>query len=252
MEQVFYIFGSKSSIDYDVLLIVDELKTIDENHKLIKEWNKKLEKQFVEAGLEHKKVNCNLGICNNGQIIAVFKGTYDEVNNSVYWTYSRHKQFFALNIRAPYNRCNSDYFKHLKLKRCYRFLLSFYSRVPELREDIKLALKGDFIKRHEVLSKIRFSTHIEFPKKKEKIEDIYKVIAFQLAQTIGIFNGIEIYSKEGALSFFCEIENAILRKPFTKYDLKSLDILLIQLLLIGKQEIPKMKNLNEEIFNNNL
>lgn len=250
MELPFYIFGSKSSVDYDVLLIVDELKTIDENHKLIKEWNEKLEKQFVEAGLEQKKVNCNLGVYGMGQIIAVFKGTYDEVNNSVYWTYNRHKQFFTLNIKAPYDRVNSDYFKHLKLKRCYRFLLSFYSRVPELREDIKLALKGDFIKRHEVLSKIRFTTHTEFPKKKEKVEDIYKVIAFQLAQTIGLFNGVEIYSKEGALSFFSEIENPILRKPLTEYDLTCLDMLLFELLKIGKQEIPKMKNLNEEIFNN--
>jgi len=237
-------------VDYDVLLIVDELKTIDENHKLIKEWNEKLETQFVEAGLERKKVNCNLGVYGMGQIIAVFKGTYDEVNNSVYKTYNRHQQFFTLNIKAPYDRTNSDFFKHLKLKRCYRFLLSFYSRVPELREDIKLALKGDFIKRHEVLSKIRFSTHKEFPKKKEKVIDIYKVIAFQLAQTICLFNGVEIFSKEGALSFYPQLANPIWRQPLTEHNYKFLDLLLGELLSIGQQEIPKMKNLNEELFNN--
>lgn len=250
MEPSFYIFGSKSSVDYDVLLIVDELKTIDENHKLIKEWNERLEKQFVEAGLEHKKVNCNLGVYGMGQIIAVFKGTYDEVNNSVYYTYRNHKQFFTLNIQAPYDRLGNDYFKHMKLKRCYRFLLSFYSRVPELREDIKLALKGDFIKRHEVLSKIRFTTHTEFPKKKEKIEDIYKVIAFQLAQTLTLMHGVEIFSKEDALSFYPQLANPIWRRPMTEHDYEVLDWLLRELLYIGEREIPNMKNLNEELFDN--
>lgn len=252
MEEVFYIFGSKSSVDYDVLLIVDELKTIDENHKLIKEWNEKLEKKFVDAGMVRKKVNCNLAVIENHLIVAVFKGTYDEVNNSVLYTYPLHKQFFALNIRASYDRIKSDFFKHLKLKRCYRFLLSFYSRVPELREDIKLALKGDFLKRHEVLSKISFEKYTEFPKKKEKIEDIYKVIAFQLAQTIILFHGIEIFSKEGVICFFAPLENAILRKPLTKDDLSKLDILLGHLLKIGTNEIPRMKDLHEEIFNNNV
>jgi hypothetical protein len=185
-----------------------------------------------------------------GQIIAVFKGTYDEVNNSVYYTYARHNQFWALKILGPYDRGNSDYFKHLKLKRCYRFLLSFYSRVPELREDIKEALRGDFVKRHEVLSKIRFTTYTEFPKKKDKTEDIYKVIAFQLAQTICLMHGVEIFSKEGALSFYPQLKNAIWRQPMTKHDYAELDWLLLTLLNIGRQEIPKMKDLNEEVFNN--
>ena len=250
MEQVFYIFGSKSSVDYDVLLIVDELKTIDENHKLIKEWNEKLEKQFVEAGLEHKKVNCNLGVYGMGRIIAVFKGTYDEVNNSVYRTYSLHKQFWALNIKAPYDRTGNDYFKHMKLKRCYRFLLSFYSRVPELREEIKEALRGNFVKRQDVLSEINFHRHKQFPKKKDKIEDIYKVIAFQLAQTIGLFKGNEIYSKEEAIEHFPNLKRFILRQPFSDLDLTFLNIHLTLLLVIGDEERSKMKDLNEEIFNN--
>jgi hypothetical protein len=249
MDQVFYIFGSKSSVDYDVLLIVDELKTIDENHKLIKEWNKKLEKQFVEAGLEYKKVNCNLGVYGMGQIIAVFKGTYDEVNNSLFWTYGHHKQFWELNIKAPYDRINNNYFKHLKLKRCYRFLLSFYSRVPELREDIKLALRGDFKKRSEVLNLINFNKHTQFPKKKDKIEDIYKVIAFQLAQTIGLFKGFEIYTKEDVLLHFPRLKNFIMRQPFSQMDLSTLNMYLTLLLVIGDKEKSKMKDLNEEIFN---
>jgi hypothetical protein len=244
----YQIFGSKSSKDYDVLLAVDELKSIDENHKLIKEWNELLTKRFVDMGLPEKKVNCNLGVLHQGQLIKVFKGTYDEVNNSLYYTYGRHTQNYHNMIRVPYDRINSDFFKHLKLKRCYRFLLSFYSRVPELREDIKLALRGDFIKRLEVLTQIDFTKHTAFPKKKDKVEDIYKVIAFQLAQTLLLFNGVEIFSKEGTLSFYPKLENAILRKPLTEYDLVELNILLYQLLVVGSQEVTKMENLNEEIF----
>lgn len=251
MELPFFIFGSKSSLDYDVLLIVDELKTIDENHKLIKEWNEKLEMQFVEAGLPFKKVNCNLGIIENGQIISVFKGTYDEVNNSVFYTYNRHNQFHPLMITTPFNRTGDNYFKHLKLKRCYRFLLSFYSRVPELREEIKNALRGDFVKRYEVLSTIDFMKYTEFPKKKEKKEDIYKVIAFQLAQTISLFEGIEIYSKEGAIAHYPQLKNHLLRLPLDDHDdLTILNHLLVELLYIGQQEIPHMIDLHEELFNN--
>jgi hypothetical protein len=245
----FQIFGSKSSQDYDVLLLVNALPpTIDSNHALIKDYNRLLEELFISNGLPAKKVNCNLGVLKDGRLIDVFKGTYDEVNNSLYYTYDRHTQNYPQHILSPYDRTNSDFFKHLKLKRCYRFLLSFYSRVPELREDIKLALRGDFIKRLEVLTQIDFTKHTEFPKKKDKVEDIYKVIAFQLAQTLLLFNGVEIFSKEGALMFYPKLENAILRKPLTEYDLVELNILLYQLLVVGSQEVTKMENLNEEIF----
>lgn len=249
MELQYQIFGSESSKDYDVLLSVDELKTIDENHKLIKTWNEILEKRFVEQGMPLKKVNCNLGIFDDQQITKVFKGTYDEVNNSLYYTYNNHKQYFNNMVVKPYDRTTDNFFKHLKLKRCYRFLLSFYSRVPELREQIKLALKGDFIKRHEVLSKINFIIHCEFPKKKDSEEDIYKVIAFQLAQTIALFDNIEIYSKEQVLEHYPALENPILRRGLVSYDLVYLNQLLYSLLSIGQREIPLMKDLNEEIFN---
>lgn len=245
---LYQIFGSKSSQDYDVLLNVSELRSIDENHQLIKTWNEILFKQFKKEGYEEKKVNCNLGVLGHGKIIQVFKGTYDEVNNSMYRTYSLHNQPFANLVTDLYDRTNGDFFKHLKLKRCYRFLLSFYSRVPELREDIKLALKGDFVKRLEVLSKIDLTKHIDFPKKKDKVEDIYKVIAFQLAQTLCLFKGVEVYTKEEALLAYPVLSNAILRKPLTSFDLEKMNKVLIELLILGEQEAKKMTNLNEEIF----
>jgi hypothetical protein len=35
----FQIFGSSSSIDYDILIFVDKLGTIQENHDLVDEYN---------------------------------------------------------------------------------------------------------------------------------------------------------------------------------------------------------------------
>lgn len=244
---LYQIFGSESSQDYDVLLIVSELKSIDENHQLIKQWNETLFNQFGANGLMIKKVNCNLGILENGKVVRVFKGTYDEVNNSLYYTYDLHTQSFPNLVTNIYDR-SDEFFKHLKLKRCYRFLLSFYSRVPDLREDIKLALKGDFIKRYDTLSKVDFLKHIDFPKKKEKVEDIYKVIAFQLAQTLSLFKGIEIYTKEDVLFHYPKLRNPILRQPIMTSDLDFLNFLLKELLILGDREAKIMKNLNEEIF----
>lgn len=239
----FQIFGSKSSKDYDVLVFVDELRSIDDNHSLIKDLNK-----FLSLTLPSKPINCNLGILKDGILVNVFKGTYDEVNNSLYQTYDLHKEYqvYENRIVMQYHRFD-DQFKHLKLKRCYRFLLSFYSRTM-LRNEIKEALRGNFKVRLDVLKKIDFRIHTEFPGKKDAVVDIYKVIAFQLAQTIGLFQGLEIYTKEDAAKYFPELEVFLLRQEHNINDLYKLDVLLLELLEIGEREIHNMKNLEEEIM----
>lgn len=247
MRYIFQIFGSSSSIDYDVMFFVDKLGTIDENHALIKELNEEFEKFSFGHDRIKKKINSNLGILQNGQLVNVFKGTYDECNNSLFYTYDNHTQLYYRHIKKPYDRVNDDYFKHLKLKRCYRFLLSFYSRVPEFRKEIKEALKGDFKKRYEILSKINFNIHKDFPNKKEKTEDIYKVIAFQLAQTISLFKGVELYTKEDVIDIYPTLEPYINRKLTNNHDI--LNTHLEVLLNIGKAEMEIMADLKEEIFN---
>lgn len=245
----YQIFGSKSSKDYDVLLFVNALApTIDANHALIKDYNSLLEELFISKGYPAKKVNCNLGVLKDGRLINVFKGTYDEVNNSLYYTYNRHEQDYQQHVLLPYDRLNNDFFKHLKLKRCARFILSFYSRVPELREEIKEALRGDFNKRLAVLKMIDFLKMKEFPKKKDSKEDIYKTLAFQLAQTLSLFNGMEIFSKEGVVAHYPQLEKFIMRKPFTDFDLICLNNMLLHVLILGLNEAPKMQDLNEEVF----
>ena len=229
----FQLFGSASSQDYDVLVFVDKLDAIHANHDAVKAYNAELGQLFDGCGMPKREVNANLGVLVDGKITDVFKGTYDEVNNALLYTYDNHRQFHPQQITARYDRTETFY-KQLKLKRCFRFLLSFYSRVPELRPVIKPALKGTFDVRLEALSNIDLTKHVEFPGKKELREDIYKVIAFQLAQTLCLYHHTEIYTKEAAVEYYPGIHNCIFRNSLTATDLEYLDKMLKILFLMVK------------------
>lgn len=247
MKEKFQIFGSRSSRDYDVLVFVDQFGTTEENHQTVKRYNEELALTFRSVGMPEKKVNANLGILTSvGTLGRVFKGTPDEVNNSLRDTYHVHDQLHDQHIKHLYDRTQTFY-KHVKLKRCYRFILSFYSRT-ELRNEIKVALKGDFKQRHDVLSKIDFNVHTEFPGKKDAKEDIYKTIAFQLAQTIDLVeHDIEHYTKESIARKHHTLLPYIMRmgQPLRFVSLNSY---LQRLLQIGTREMSTMADLKEETF----
>lgn len=244
----FNIFGSKSSKDYDVLVFTNALGTIDENHATVKKNNETIRQLFLDKGWPVKEINSNLGVLDeNGMLSKVFKGTPDEVNNSCYYTYDRHEQMHPLAIKSAIVR--TEFYTDLKLKRCFRFIISFYSRIPEWRSSIKEAMRGTFDQRIECVKKIDFRIHTEFPGKKELKEDIYKVLAFQLAQTILLCeHGLEIYSKEEVLEYFEYLENFINRKEISKNDLDYLDCLKNDLIELAEIKIKTMTSLKEEIL----
>lgn len=246
----FCIFGSASSKDYDVIVFVKELGTIEENHKYIKMYDVILKEYFSIMKMSSKKVNSNLGVLDKGILVKVFKGSPDEVNNSLYNTYQFHKQFHPNPIEYIYER--TGFYTQLKLKRCFRFILSFYSRIPEWRPTIKEALRGGFDKRLDCIKKIDFIIHKEFPGKKDVVEDIYKVLAFQLAQTLYLYklNGIEIFSKEDVLKYIPGLKNPIMRLPMVDNDYVLMNNILKELIDIAESEIKNMPSLLEEIFNN--
>lgn len=240
MNYKYQIFGSKDSQDVDIMVFVDELKTIDENHTLIKELNKHFE--TIYPGRE---INCNLGILKDGMMVDVFKGTYDECNNSLYYTYDLHQQPGENVIDRLYVRGRGTDFYHLKLKRVARFILSFFSREPELRSIIKPALKGDLIVRLSALEKIDFHKYTTFPGKKEKHEDIYKVLAFQFSQCMCLASYKEVYTKEDA-KIFKQFSNMLDRKPITETDLEILNRCKEIFIVLCDTEISKGKMLNFE------
>jgi len=237
--QKYQIFGSKTSQDYDILVFVDKLGTIDENHSYIKELNKEFSIKYPD-----KKINCNLGILKEGKILEVFKGTADEVNNSLFFTYKNHIQEYPNQISSLYPRYE-QYYKDLKLKRCSRFILSFFSRTY-LRTEIKEALRGNFLQRLAVLKTIDFNRLNTFPGKKDKPVDIYKTIAFQLGQTISLCKGTQLYSKEDIIECHPKLKSYLLREEVTDHSI--LNEYLEKFIEIGFEAVLTMNNLNEEIL----
>jgi len=206
MKTKYQIYGSSNSLDTDLMVFVDSLGTIEQNKQSIEKYKTELQPLFSN------KIDVHLAVVKDGQIVDISHGTYDECNNSLFYTYKNHKQHFDNVITKVYDRSRGTNFYYFKLIRVARFILSFFSREPELRSKIKSALRGDLKERIEVLKLIDFTKYTDFPHKKESKQDIYKVCAFQFAQIMGLVDGYEIYTKQYAISLFNNLEPFINRK----------------------------------------
>jgi hypothetical protein len=233
-ETEFYIFGSENSQDYDVLVSVDSIpKDIDKAHNICKYYNEKLRTSL----LTDKELNCNLAIFDNGVITQVFKGTVDELNNVLYYTYSNHKQYFPNPIKSPVERDIDE-----KILRVARFIITFYSRT-HLRPEIKGALRGSIIDKLNVLKKIDFTNMVDFPGKKEKLEDIYKVMSFQFGQIFSLIDGFEpdSYTKNGIIKNYPNLSNLLNRREIKNSDLVILNIYLKRFINLIENKLNKIK-----------
>lgn len=181
----FQVFGSESSQDLDCMVFVDSIPSVAESHELCEQYGRMIK----EITKTNKEVNTNLCVVENGVVKEVFKGTEDEVNNSLYLTYDKHKQWCPIKIERMVNR-DVD----LKILRTCRVLLSFWSR-SEMRPEIKKALRGDIYQKIKTIKDFDITKYKDLGKN-VNWEDYIKVIAFQLGQTIGLIDGIELYSKE--------------------------------------------------------
>lgn len=232
-ENPFYIFGSEDSQDYDILVSVNDIpQNIDAAHNICKHFNDKLSKVLTD-----KPLNCNIAIFNSGEIIKVFKGTAEELNNVIYYTYNLHKQFYPNPIKKPIVRDTDE-----KILRVARFLITFYSRT-ELRPKIKNALRGNLKDKLEVLKLIDYETMTDFPNKKELREDIYKVIAFQYGQVFSLIDGYEkdSYTKSGIMKNYPDLSNFLKRIEPTNNDLKVLNKYLDRFIELIESRIGDIK-----------
>jgi hypothetical protein len=182
---MFNIFGSASSRDYDIMVFVEDIPPINDCKILCAQ----LEGEF--SGIfSDKKCNVNLAIIDSGIIQRVFKGTPDECNNSVYYTYELHTQTHPLPITRTVPR-NVE----LKIARSLRIILSFLSRT-EHRVAVKQALRGNIEEKLKVLGSLDLSKIVELGKNNQDIVEFRKQAAFQIAQTLGLMEGWEFYTKE--------------------------------------------------------
>jgi hypothetical protein len=233
----FQIFGSENSLDYDVMVFVDEIpEIIDQSHTLCKMYDAELSKILTD-----KPLNCNLAIVEDGFIVKVFKGTPDEVNNALFYTYDFHTQYHPLVVKESIVR---EY--DMKILRAYRNILSFFSR-SHLRTVIKPALRGDLRDKIPVMKMIDFEVMKDFPGKKESIKDIYKVMAFQFGQLFSLVDGFEkdSYTKSGLIQNYPDLAPMLRREELSEKDYKTLNIYLDRLIKLSELRVDKMLRLVE-------
>ncbi len=221
MDNYFQIFGSKSSKDIDVMVIVDDF---DDNPYYELEKCKQFNSKLSIILNTTNEINSNLAVVKDGIIIKVLKGTSDECNNSMFLTYDHHKQYFP-NIITKLVKRDLE----LKMIRTARVLLSLISRT-NYRPIIKEALQHGFIERVEALYKCDISNfnYDTIINKNVTYEDFIKVYAFQIGQTLALIDNIELYTKEDIIDYYPELKPYILRDISS--DLKNLEKAKIKLL----------------------
>lgn len=207
IEQTFFIFGSSTSVDYNVFVIVGHIPEIYTCH----EWCVELEDSLKDM-LPEKPINVNLGVVKDGVITNVFNasgvGTLDEVNNSIISTYSLHKQWHGLTIRTKVSREPL-----LKLVEASRITLNFI-RDETHRDIVKEALIGDLKEKIKTLEKINLSV---IDKSNNKNVEIKKILAFQFGQTLALLEGIELYTKEDIAERYKELKPHLTREPEAQF-----------------------------------
>ena len=187
-----YVHGSEDSLDKDVYYVFDSLPSFDAC------------RTFCSAD---KSENRNIIVVNNGIVTDCFIGTIDEVNNSLFDTYKLHEQDYPLIIEKKVKR--DIYMKDI---RAVRGILSTLSRT-QYRGDIKEALRGSWTLRLDILNNIDFyKINFEHLDKNHNGLDAKKVIAFQLGQTIGLHEGVELYTKSTISLFYEELKPFLYRQ----------------------------------------
>ena len=188
-----YIHGSEDSHDIDVCYVVEEQPSFQEA------------KAFCDADLTE---NRNIITIKDGIVIGCYKGTVDEINNSLLDTYGLHPQEFPLLVTHRVERN-----KPLKYIRAIRIMLSHLSR-SQYRPEIKSALRGTWKQRLDTLDNIDLST-IDFSalNKNLKDVDVLKVFAFQIGQCMLLSRDIEVYTKKTIADNLSALRPFLYRQP---------------------------------------
>ena len=200
---MYFFFGSADSVDVDVVFLVEELPTsIELCHQFCI-----TQKLFLTPQFPNQVLNVNVAVLTNGVISAVFKGLPDELNNAILATYTLHDQVFPNPITQKIDRNLPP-----KNERIARTLLAALTKTSQ-RPQIKTALKSDFATQCQTLSKVlpqiifelNETTQIEFKKR----------MAFQIGQSLCLFQGMEVYTKSELAKIIPTLTPYLYRMPDT-------------------------------------
>jgi len=221
-----YIHGSADSTDIDTYYVIDEVPEFSEAKKIC---------DSIEGE------NANLIAIKNGVVVQCYKGTIDEVNNSLYETYDLHKQNYPLLVMHPVIRD-----KYLKYIRAIRGILSHLSR-SQYRQEVKAALQGTWEQRLNTLQNIDLTT-ISFDGINKHISglDTIKVIAFQIGQSLGLMEDVELYTKKDIAEKYSLLKSYLYREGKDLSDLNEMLHIFINKLF--EMKYTDMKALQSVMF----
>jgi len=224
----YYFYGSHNSIDKDVFIIVNEIpNNIETAIQYMKSLNKKYNLNW----------NINMIVINDGVVVDCIpsKGSIYSLNNSLYYTYNNHTQYFENPIKRLIEPNTL-----LNIYKCVRNILTQLTRVNQkYRTNIKPTLKGihPWYKKIEALEKVNFAEIETFNQKYQSDIDTWKILAFYLGQSLSLLENIEIYTKDKCLEEHPCLDHFINRKQITILDKKILQAKL-------ENYIRKIKHLN--------
>jgi len=225
IDQIFYIFGSPSSVDFNVMVLVPHIPDVYTAY----EWCDEFAENLTDT-LQGKNINVNLAVLDEGVITNVFKGISDEVNNSIFYTYSSHQQWHPLNIIKIIPRNF-----HLKLLRVARIVLSLLVHT-EHQIQIKEAFKSDINVKAKILSEINLKNIHNLGD--ITLTDFKKICAFQFGQVLGLIDGKELYTKEDIATNYPQFQEALERMNYSSMDV--IETAKNNFLATLISEIPKM------------
>lgn len=185
-----FIHGSEDSIDLDVFYLFDKMPNFQECQ------------EFCSDDIENR----NIIVMKDGIVIDCYKGTIDEINNGLYYTYNLHQQDFENPIEKLVER--DILIKTLRVVRCF---LSHCSRT-KYRDIVKKALKSASWKyKISVFKDIDFKNIKDYGKN-GTYEDTLKIFAFQLGQVLALYEGIELYTKSQVASKYKKLKQFLYRE----------------------------------------
>lgn len=200
----YYRFGSKDSIDIDVLIEHEKASGEEKDKQLI---------DILKA--QHPNIvdwNINIIAIEEGVVVKSIpsKGSPDAVNNSLFNTYYYHEQRFNFplnqlverDVKQAIEKCLTSIFTFYKGTK----LNAFYKSIPK---EVKNG-KANFVTRMEWLQKIDFN-NIPYVESVVKL-NAYKSIAFHIGQTISLIDGVQIYTKQDLLIYHPELSSIIKRE----------------------------------------
>lgn len=195
-------FGSEDSTDIDVMYFIDSMSSTSECKSIIDE---------IKSGSD-LDLDPNLAVVKDGKVVSCFKGTVDEVNNMILSTYKYHSQDngntcpITINVKRDVS---------LKVARVLRGMLSFISRTS-YRPIIKAALRGSTRDKVNALKTLQLSQIKDLNKKDLKIEDYYKLVAFQIGQVNPLLTqNAELYTKKSISHYNPELKPYLYKEKST-------------------------------------